>query len=84
MNDVFLPIKAPLSQLRDCSFAHSAVPKIKLFLSYLRQKAQDELNLPFYIQLMELLRGIIYWVLKVDSDDYQDPFTCEGYPNKFR
>lgn len=36
MNDVFLPIKAPLSQLRDCSFAHSAVPKIKLFLSYLR------------------------------------------------
>jgi len=38
MNDVFLPIKAPLEQLREISFCHSAVPKIKLFLSFLRLK----------------------------------------------
>jgi hypothetical protein len=33
---------------------------------------------------MELLRGIIYWVLEIDMENYQDPFKCEGFPNKFR
>jgi hypothetical protein len=84
MNDVFLPIKATDNQLRDVSFCHSAVPKIKLFLSFLRKKSVDQLNLPFYISLMELLRGIVYWVLKADLEDYQDPFRCEGYPDRFR
>lgn len=60
------------------------MPRIKLYLSYLRKKAQDSLNLPFFISLMELLRGIIYWVLEIDNENYQDPFKCEGFPNKFR
>lgn len=84
MNDVFLPIKTPPQQLRDVSFVQSAVPRIKMFLSYLRKKAIDLLNLPFFISLMELLRTIIYWVLEIDQDNYQDPFKCEGFPNKFR
>jgi len=50
----------------------------------LRKKASDLLNLPFFISLMELLRGIIYWVLEIDMENYQDPFKCEGFPNKFR
>lgn len=84
MNDVFLPIKAPIEQLRDVSFVHSCVPKIKLFLSFLRKKLNDSLNLPFFISLMELLRSIIYWILNMNSDDYQDPFKCDGFPEKFR
>lgn len=70
MNDVFLPIKAPLYQLRDVSFVQSCVPRIKLFLSYLRKKAMDLLNLPFFISLMELLKGLIYWVLEIDMDNF--------------
>lgn len=60
------------------------MPKLKLYLSYLRKKASDLLNLPFFISLMELMRGIIYWVLEIDMENYQDPFKCEGFPNKFR
>jgi hypothetical protein len=33
---------------------------------------------------MELLKGIVFWVLEIDSDDYQDPFKCDGFPIKER
>jgi hypothetical protein len=86
MNDVFLPIKISIDNLRDISFMQSVVPRIKLYLSYLRKKANDLLNLPFYISLIELMRGIVYWVLNTPTDvvDYQDPFKCDGFPDKFR
>lgn len=63
MNDVFLPIKAPKQQLVDINFCHSCVPRIKLFLGFLRNRDNESLNLPFYISLMELLKGIVFWVL---------------------
>lgn len=33
---------------------------------------------------MELLKGIVFWLITIDSDDYQNPFTCEGFPIKER
>lgn len=84
MNDVFLPIKADQSQLREVAYVQSAVPKIKEYLLYLRQKNNDALNLPFFISLMELLKGIIYWTLDLDTEMYNDPYKCEGFPHKYR
>jgi hypothetical protein len=84
MNDVFLPIKCDPQQLIDLNFCQSTVPLIKTFLNYLRQNRQDDLNLPFYISLLEMLKGIVYWLLEVESDDYQDPFKCNGFPIKDR
>jgi len=70
MNDVFLPMKCDPVQLIEINFCHSTVPLIKTFLSYLRQNKQDDLNLPFYISLLEMLKGIVTWILEVDSDDF--------------
>ena len=60
MNDVFLPIKISIDNLRDISFMQSVVPRIKLYLSYLRKKANDLLNLPFYISLIPKALAFIY------------------------
>ena len=38
MNYVFLPVKENNDVIQDLSFLHSAVPKIKLFLYYIRTK----------------------------------------------
>jgi|APGre2960657423_1045063.scaffolds.fasta_scaffold238463_1 hypothetical protein len=83
MNYVFLPVKESNQVITDVSFLHSAVPKIKLFLFYVRTKEIDLLNLPFFISFMEQLKGLIYFILEIkDSTDYEDPFKCEGYPSK--
>jgi hypothetical protein len=84
MNDVFLPIKVENDIIMDVAYVQSAFPKIKEFLLFLRKKDLDALNLPFFISLMELLRGIIYWVLELDFDNFQNPFTCNGFPIKQR
>jgi hypothetical protein len=84
MNYVFLPVKENIDVLRDLNFIHSTVPKIKQFLYYIRTNQVDALNLPFFISLMELLKGVIYFVLDIKSDDYMDPFKCDGFPNKLR
>lgn len=35
--------------------------------------------------MMEQLKGIVYFILEIkNSTDYEDPFKCEGYPNKQR
>jgi hypothetical protein len=70
MNYVFLPVKENIDVLRDLNFIHSTVPKIKQFLYYIRTNQVDALNLPFFISLMELLKGVIYFVLDIKSDDY--------------
>jgi len=83
MNYVFLPVKENNDAILDLSFLHSAVPRIKLFLFYIRTKQTDLLNLPFFISVMELLKGIVYFILEIkNSTDYEDPFKCEGYPNR--
>ena len=85
MNYVFLPVKESNDVIQELSFLHSAVPKIKLFLFYIRTKQTDLLNLPFFISVMELLKGMVYFILEIkDSTDYEDPFKCEGYPNQQR
>lgn len=33
---------------------------------------------------MELLKGLIFWLVELDSNDYQDPVKLEGYPRKER
>jgi hypothetical protein len=53
MNYVFLPVKERNEVIQDLSFLHSAVPKVKLFLNYIRTKQIDLLNLPFFISFME-------------------------------
>lgn len=84
MNDVFLPIKASNQLLIDINYCHSCVPRIKLFLGYLRRCENEELNLPFYISLMELLKGLVFWILEPEDDEYKNPFTCNGFPIKER
>jgi hypothetical protein len=34
--------------------------------------------------LLELLKGLVYWLIELDIENYQDPIKCEGYPNKDR
>lgn len=70
MNDVFLPIKCDNQQLLDINMCHSCVPLIKQYLGLLRERKTEGLNLPFFISLMELLKGLIYWLVEVDNNDY--------------
>lgn len=62
----------------------SSVIKIKQFLYFIRYKDQDSLNLPFYISVQDLFKGIIAFILDLNVSDYNDLFKCEGYPNRQR
>lgn len=59
------------------------MPKIKEFLFYIRKKKKELLNLPFFIQIEELLKKLIFFVANIDNV-YADAFTCDGVPNKQR
>jgi len=83
MNDVFVPIKADKQEIQDVLFIQSAVPKIKLFLHYIRKQKTELLNLPFFIGIEELLKGLIFFVLEI-KNLYTDPFEVEGVGNQQR
>ena len=54
MNDVFLPIKAEPSEIADVQFVQSCVPNLQQYISNIRRKKTDLLNLPFFIAFQEL------------------------------
>ena len=43
----------------------------------------DEMNLPFFISVQELLKNMIYFVQDI-TDKQSDPMTCNEPPNKKR
>jgi hypothetical protein len=62
-------------------FVHSCVDHLKHFIFYVRNKNTDILTVTYFVMLEELLTSMIFFVTETES---QDPFTCEGIPNKKR
>ena len=60
------------------------MPRLKQYLLNIRKKNTDNLNLPFYISIQELLKDIIDFVLDTDKTIYVYHLTCEGYPEPQR
>lgn len=61
----------------------SSVPKLKIFLTLLREKNTDKMNLPFFLGILELLKGMVFFILN-NEDQLADPMTLEGIPIKSR
>jgi len=49
-----------------------------------RNKDQDALNLPFYISVQELFKGLIAYILDLPPDEHFDYFKADSYPNRQR
>ena len=83
MNDVFVPIKCTREEIYCVLYMQSSVPKIKQFLYYAREKEVEKMNLPFFLGIQELLKGMIFFILD-ESDHLSDPMTLDGEPIKIR
>ena len=81
MNDVFVPIKCDQQEIHTVLYIQSAVPKIKTFLFYIRERVMDKMNLPFFIGIQELLKSMIFFILD-EKNQLLDPMTCDGTPSK--
>ena len=87
MNDVFVPKKCDQEEIDTVLFVQSAVPKIKQFLNYNRHcsdpKVKEKLNLPFCIEIQNLLKRLILFVID-EKNLYVDHYTVEGSPVALR
>ena len=83
MNDVFVPIKCSLEEIKCVLYMQSSVPKIKQFLSYAREKNTERMNLPFFLGIQELLKDVIFFLVD-EKGRLVDPMTIEGEPLKSR
>jgi hypothetical protein len=82
MDDVFVPVKADQSMILDVLFIQSSVPLLKKFIGFLtlddKPYARTQLSLPFFIDIEELLRKLIIFVLDLDHSNNPDVFKCTG------
>lgn len=83
MNDVFVPIKSTQEEIYCVLYMQSSVPRIKKYLYFIREKKTEQMNLPFFLGIQELLKGMILFILN-ESDNFQDPMLIDGEPLKSR
>ena len=83
MNDIFVPIKCTKEEIYCVLYMQSSVPKIKKYLFFIREKMTEQMNLPFFLGIQELLRGMIFFILD-ESDSLKDPMTVNSEPLKSR
>lgn len=69
MDDVFIPQKVDDQDILDVLLIQSSVPLLKKYIELLRQPKNDELTLPFYIDIEELICKLIAFVLDKEIDD---------------
>ena len=55
----------------------SSVPKMKKYLFFIREKKTDQMNLPFFLGIQELLKGMIFFILD-ETDNLKDPMLVDG------
>ena len=88
MDDVFVPIKVDSQMVLDVLFIQSSSYKIINYIQIVRLQdkkvAKILLTLPFFIDIEELMRSLILFVLAIDPSSDPDPFTVVGIPVKSR
>ena len=57
----------------------SSVPKMKKYLFFIREKKTEQMNLPFFLGIQELLKGMIFFILN-ETDNLKDPMLVDGEP----
>ena len=83
MNDVFVPIKCSKEEIYCVLYVQASVPKIKQFLFYTREKKVELMNLPFFLGIQELLKGLVCFLVG-EKDVLSDPMLLDGEPLKSR